>query len=146
MVPCGAGASDIRGDPVCQRAERPERDPGSLADASGHPDRPGHRDRVSIHGRVASRAPAPGSPRCGGCPMTTSPELLEHAAAAVAWLRESGWTTRKHDVEIAVEVYMRPTRSRPCLATALEHALGRKGSREDLNHKSEEHTCELQSH
>src|SRR3546814_2268958 len=73
MVPCGAGASDIRGDPVCQRAERPERDPGSLADASGHPDRPGHRDRVSIHGRVASRAPAPGSPRCGGCPMTTSP-------------------------------------------------------------------------
>src|SRR3546814_4645445 len=95
--------------------------------------------------------------------MTTSPELLEHAAAAVAWLRESGWPTRKHDVEIAVEVYMRPTRRRPCLATALEHALGRKGSREDLNHRivlcrlglrlleadgpsrSEEHTSELQS-
>src|SRR3546814_16928996 len=67
--------------------------------------------------------------------MTTSPELLEHAAAAVAWLRESGWPTRKHDVEIAVEVYMRPTRRRQCLATALEHALGRKGSREDHNHR-----------
>src|SRR3546814_10457900 len=103
MVPCGAGASVMRGDPCCQRAERPERDPGSLADASGHPDRPGHRDRVSIHGRVASKAPAPGSPRCGGCPMTNSPELLGHAAAAVAWLRENRWPSRQHDVERSEE-------------------------------------------
>src|SRR3546814_17975054 len=103
MVPCGAGASDIRCDPVCQRAERPERDPGSLADASGHPDRPGHRDRVSIPGRVASRPPAPGSPRSGDCPLTTSPAFLAHAAAAVARLRQSIWHARKTDVQNAVE-------------------------------------------
>src|SRR3546814_16702285 len=67
--------------------------------------------------------------------MTTSPELLEHAAAGVAWLRESGWPTRKHDVEIAVDVYMRPTRRRQCLAKEPDHALGQKGSAGEPNQR-----------